>query len=60
MVCPCIRLLYFTAWNYYFIRLQTVTYIDAIRNEKQDTLSNKSIVALLVKLMALLMVVEYQ
>lgn len=60
MVCPCIRLQYFIAWNYFFIRLQTVTYIHAIRNEKQDTLSNKSIVALLVKLMALLMVVEYR
>lgn len=47
-------------WNYCFIQLQTVTYIDAIRNEKQDKLRNTSIIALLVKLMALLRVVEYQ
>ena len=47
-------------WNYYFVWLQTVTYIHAIRNEKQDTLSNTSLVALLVKLMALLRVFEYR
>ncbi len=47
-------------WNYCFVWLQTVTYIHAIRNEKQDTLSNTSLVALLVKLMALLRVFEYR